>query len=117
MNTKFSMESDVLSILGKKTVTESEDLGQMVRDLYDAAESLEGTFNGPAKAAFLRFKERTDNIATTLNNSLVAITGSIAGQHKTFVTAAEEGEAAHTQTEGAQAFDAADTTRFSAVRA
>lgn len=117
MNTKFSMEADVLSVLGKKTVTESEDLGQLVRDLYSAAESLEHTFNGPAKAAFNRFKGRTDDITTRLNNSLVAITGSIAGQHQTFTVAAQDGEAVHTAAEGGAAFDAADTSRFSAVRA
>lgn len=117
MNAKFSMEADVLSVLGKKTVTESEDLGQLVRDLYDAAAALEGTFNGPAKAAFNRFKGRTDEISTMLNNSLVAITGSIAGQHKTFVTAAQDGEAIHTSAEGGAGFEIADTSRFSAVRA
>lgn len=117
MNTKFSMEADVLSVLGKKTVTESEDLGQLVRDLYDAAESLEGTFNGPGKAAFNRFKTRVDDISTTLNNSLVSLTGSIAGQHTTFTTAAQDGEALHTSAEGSASFEAADTSRFSAARA
>lgn len=114
MNQKFSMEADVLSVLGKKTVTESEDLGQLVRDLYSAAEALEGTFNGPAKASFNRFKGRTDEISTMLNNSLVSITGSIAGQHKTFTVAAQDGEAVYTSAEGGASFEAADTSRFSA---
>lgn len=109
MNTKFSMEADVLSVLGKKTVNESDDLGQLVRDLVAAAEPLEGTFNGPAKAAFNRFKLRTDDVSANLNNSLVAITGSIAGQHKTFVTFTEEGADLHTSAEGSASFDAAET--------
>lgn len=117
MNMKYSMESDVLSVLGKKTVTESEDLGQLVRDLYSAAEALEGTFNGAGKGAFNRFKARTDDISTMLNNSLVAITGSIAGQHKTFTTASEDSEAVHTSAEGGASFEAADTSRFSATQA
>lgn len=117
MNQKFSMEADVLSVLGKKTVTESDDLGQMVRDLFNAAESLEGTFNGPAKSAFIQFKNRVDDISTTLNNSLVSITGSIAGQHVAFTTAADDGEALHVSTAGAANFAAADTSRFSAPTA
>lgn len=112
MVTKFSMEADALSVLGKKTATESDDLGQLVRDLMAAAEPLEGSFNGPAKAAFNRFKLRTDDIATTLNNSLVALTGSIAGQNTTFVNVAEEGADLHTSSEGAASFDAADTSKF-----
>lgn len=113
MVTKFSMEADALSVLGKKTATESDDLGQLVRDLVAAAEPLEGTFNGPAKAAFNKFKLRTDDITTTLNNALVGLTGSIAGQNVSFVTVAEEGADTHTSAEGAAAFEAADTTRFS----
>jgi uncharacterized protein YukE len=110
--TKFSMEADALSVLGKRTVTESDDLGQLVRDLVAAAEPLEGTFNGPAKQAFNRFKERTDEVATTLNNSLVSLTGSIAGQNTTFVTVAEEGADLHTSSEGGAGFEAGDTSRF-----
>lgn len=113
MNMKFSMEADVLSVLGKKTVTESEDLGALVRQLYTAAEALEGTFNGPGKAAFNRFKNRVDDISTTLNNSLVSITGSIAGQHTTFVNAADDSATVHTSGEGAADFAGADTSRFS----
>lgn len=112
MNTKFSMEADVLSVLGKKTVTESDDLGQLIRDLVAAAEPLEGTFNGPAKASFNKFKVRTDEIATTLNNALVGITGSIAGQNTAFVTASEEGSDAHISAEGAASFEAADASPF-----
>lgn len=112
MVTKFSMEADVLSVLGKKTASESDDLGQQVRNLIAAAEPLEGTFNGTAKAAFNTFKQRTDDIAASLNNALVGITGSIAGQNQAFVTAADEGADAHTSAEGAASFEAADATAF-----
>lgn len=112
MVTKFSMEADVLSVLGKKTATESDDLGQLVRDLIAAAEPLEGQFNGPARASFNNFKLRTDEVATSLNNALVGITGSIAGQHETFVNVAEEGAALHSAAAGGAAFDAADASPY-----
>ena len=101
---KFSMEGDALSALGRKTSTESDDLGALVRRLYDAAAPLEGTFNGPAKAAFDSFKSRVDEVATVLNNALVGITQSIASQNTAFVTAANEGADAHSSAQGSQDF-------------
>ena len=101
---KFSMEGDALSTLGRKTSTESDDLGALVRRLYDAAAPLEGTFNGPAKAAFDSFKDRVDDVATVLNNALVGITGSIAAQSTAFVTAADEGADVHSSVAGSQDF-------------
>ena len=109
---KFAMEADALQVLGRKTATESDDLGQLVRNLADAAEPLESTFNGVAKASFNSFKERTDNIATILNNSLVGITESISGQNLSFVTAADEGADQHRSAEGAADFAGADTSMF-----
>ena len=99
---KFSMEADALSVLGRKTSTESDDLGALVRRLYEAAAPLEGTFNGPAKASFLSFKTRVDDVATVLNNALVGITGSIAGQNTAFVTAAQDGADVHGAADGGQ---------------
>ena len=109
---KFAMEADALQVLGRKTATESDDLGQLVRNLKDAAEPLESTFNGVAKASFNSFKERTDEIATILNNSLVGITESIGGQNRAFVTAADEGAELHRGAEGGANFAGADTSRF-----
>ncbi len=109
---KFAMEADALQVLGRKTATESDDLGALVRRLAEAAEPLEGTFNGVAKASFNSFKTRTDDIATVLNNALVGITESIAGQNLAFVTAADEGAAAHQSAEGSADFAGADTSRF-----
>jgi uncharacterized protein YukE len=109
---KFAMEADALQVLGRKTSAESDDLAQLVRNLVEAAEPLEGTFNGTAKAAFNSFKSRTDEVANTLNSALVGITESIAGQNLAFVTAADEGADAHASAEGAADFAGADTTKF-----
>lgn len=109
---KFAMEADALQVLGRKTSTESDDLAQLVRNLMEAAEPLEGTFNGTAKAAFNSFKSRTDEIASILSNALVGITESIAGQNLAFVTAADEGADTHHSAEGAANFAGADTTKF-----
>ena len=92
---KFSMEAETLVRLGRRSESESEDLAALVRQLGEAAEPLAGTFNGPAKASFNGFKARTDEIATALNNALAGIVGSISGQNRAFVTAADEGAAAH----------------------
>lgn len=97
---KFSMEGETLVRLGQRSQVESDDLGALVRRLGDAAEPLAGTFNGPAKASFNTFKARTDEISVALNNALVGIVGSIAGQNQAFVMAAEEGAAAHEAGQG-----------------
>lgn len=109
---KFAMEADALQVLGRKTSTESDDLAQLVRNLVEAAEPLEGTFNGTAKGAFNSFKERTDEVAATLSNALVGITQSISGQNLAFVTAADEGADTHHSAEGAADFAGADTSKF-----
>lgn len=104
MNMKFSMEEQTLVNLGQRTQTESDDLGTLVKQLMDAAEPLEGVFNGPARAKFNEFKGRTDEIAGQLNNALVGIVGSIEGQNVAFVSAAEDGAAAHTAAQGSSDF-------------
>ncbi|WP_028709276.1 hypothetical protein [Propionicicella superfundia] len=101
---KFSMEEQTLVRLGQRTQTESEDLGTLVRQLVEAAEPLEGVFNGPARAKFNEFKAKTDQIATQLNNALSGIVGSIQGQNLAFVTAAEDGAAAHNTAQGSSDF-------------
>ncbi len=105
---KFSMEGDALSTLGRRTGSESDDLGALVRRLCEAAAPLEGTFNGPAKASFNSFRARVEDVATVLNNALVGICGSIAGQNTAFVTAAQEGAEAHSAAEGGQDFAAVE---------
>lgn len=109
---KFAMEADALQVLGRKTATESDDLALLVRNLLEAAEPLEGTFNGTAKGAFNSFKSRTDEISSVLSNALVGITESISGQNLAFVTAADEGADVHQSAEGAANFAGADTSKF-----
>lgn len=101
---KFAMETQTLVQLGQRTEVESDDLGSLVRQLLEAAQPLEHEFNGTARQAFDTFKSRTDDIAAGLNNALAGIVGSIAGQNLSFVAAAQEGEAGHQATEGAQDF-------------
>lgn len=101
---KFSMEGETLVRLGQRTQSESEDLGTLVRQLVEAAEPLDGVFNGPARAKFNDFKASTDQIATSLNNALAGIVGSISGQNLAFVTAAEDGAAAHSSAQGSADF-------------
>lgn len=42
---KFVMESDALVVLGQRSQVESEDLGVLVRRLFEAAEPLSGQVN------------------------------------------------------------------------
>lgn len=109
---KFSMEADVLSVMGQKTATQSDDLGDMVRRLLAAAEPLQGKFNGAAKAAFNNFKARTDEVADSLNAALAGIGVSIGEQNKAFVTADTEGSDLHRTAAGSADFAGADVSRF-----
>ena len=99
---KFAMESDTLVVLGQRSHTESEDLGVLVRRLFE--EPLSGQMNGPARSAFDRFKSSIDDISGSLNSALAGIVGSIAGQNRAFQTAAEDGASVHESAEGAADF-------------
>ncbi|MGW3120961.1 hypothetical protein ACWDBW_28075 [Streptomyces sp. NPDC001107] len=104
---KFDMGSTTLSELGKSTVGSSEDLGALIRLLIQAAEPLEGKFNGAGKAAFDAFKAHADEITNELNSSLGAILGGQSGMDTAFGTGdVELGDNAH-QNMGAANFDAA----------
>jgi len=92
---KFAMEAETLVRLGQRSTTESEDLGTLVRSLVEAAEPLQGVFNGGARSRFNNFKENTDAIANGLNGALAGIVGAISGQNLAFNTASEDGAAAH----------------------
>ncbi|GAA3788412.1 hypothetical protein GCM10022403_023590 [Streptomyces coacervatus] len=104
---KFDMGSTTLSELGKSTVGSSEDLGALIRLLIQAAEPLEGKFNGAGKAAFDAFKAHADEITNELNGSLGAILGGQSGMDTAFGSGdVELGDNAH-QNMGAANFDAA----------
>jgi len=82
---KFDMGAQTLAQLTKQTGSASQDLGTLVRQLAQAAEPLEGKFNGQGRAAFDQFKARTDEIATSLDQALAAVLGGIQGQDRAFV--------------------------------
>lgn len=107
---KFAMGSETLTTLTKNTSTSTDDLGTLVRQLAQAAEPLEGRFQGAGRAAFDGFKARTDEIAGELNASLSAVLGGIGGMNKSFA----QGESTMIdETRSAQAGSSFDSARFS----
>lgn len=111
---KFAMGSDVLTTLTKKTSTSGEDLGTLVKALAEAAEPLQGKFNGAGRAAFDKFKGETDSIAIELNAALNAVLTGIAGMDRSFQEGDQQMADETRSTEGVTAFDAA---RFGSVKA
>ncbi|MET7442066.1 hypothetical protein ACWERY_24835 [Streptomyces sp. NPDC004082] len=104
---KFDMGATTLADLGKSTVGSSDDLGTLIKWLVQAAEPLEGKFNGAGKAAFDSFKSRADEITDALNGSLGAILGGQGGMDTAFGTGdTEQQDNAH-QNMGQANFDAA----------
>ena len=104
---KFDMGSTTLSELGKSTVGSGEDLGSLIQLLIQAAEPLEGKFNGAGKAAFDTFKVNADEITNALNSSLSAILGGQSGKDTAFGSGDLELEDNANQNMGAANFDAA----------
>ncbi|MEK8143322.1 hypothetical protein NKH18_17840 [Streptomyces sp. M10(2022)] len=104
---KFDMGSSVLSNLTSLSQGSSTDLGTLIRQLIQAAEPLEGKFNGAGKVAFDSFKSRSDEITAALNGSLSAILGGQSGMDAAFGSGdQEQGENAKSQMASAN-FDAA----------
>ncbi|MFF2652558.1 hypothetical protein [Streptomyces sp. NPDC058045] len=104
---KFDMGSTTLSDLGRSTVGSTDDLGTLIRWLIQAAEPLEGKFNGAGKTTFDQFKLHADEITHDLNSALNAILGGQSGMDTAFGTGDTElGDNAH-QNMGAANFDAA----------
>lgn len=107
---KFDMGDTTLAVLGKSTVGSSDDLGTLIHLLVQAAEPLEGKFNGAGKATFDSFKLRADDITADLNGALSSILGGQAGMDEAFGTGDDEqADNAH-RNMGAANFEAA---RFS----
>ncbi|MEU2383278.1 hypothetical protein ABZ606_01210 [Streptomyces sp. NPDC012461] len=104
---KFDMGSTTLSDLGKNTVGSSTDLGTLIRMLIQAAEPLEGKFNGSGKVAFDSFKRRADEITAALNQSLDAILEGQSGMDTAFGTGDVEQQDNARKNMGAANFDAA----------
>lgn len=110
---KFQMGADTLSQLTKKTSSSGEDLGQLVRELAQAAEPLENKFNGAGRAAFDRFKVNSEQISVELNQALAAVLQGISGMDMAFVHGDDDMAAETTQAEGSVSFEAA---RFGGAR-
>jgi uncharacterized protein YukE len=82
---KFAMGAQVLTQLTKQTSSANDDLGALVKQLFSAADAIQGKFNGNGRAAFDKFKGQTDQIAAELNSALAAVLGGINGQNVAFV--------------------------------
>ncbi|WP_314100643.1 hypothetical protein [uncultured Frigoribacterium sp.] len=106
---KFAMGSETLTQLSQKTSGAGDDLGALVRQLADAAEPLEGRFNGAGRAAFDRFKNEVDGISVELNAALSSVLTGITGQNRAFL----EGEQQIAdETSSAQAGAGFESARF-----
>lgn len=101
------MGDTTLAVLGKQTVGSSDDLGTLIHQLIQAAEPLEGKFNGEGKATFDSFKLRADEITAALNGSLRSILGGQVGMDTAFGTGdQEQADNAH-KNQGQANFEAA----------
>jgi len=110
---KFAMGADTLSVLSKATSGSSDELAALVRQLLEAAEPLEGQFQGAGRAAFDRFKSRTDAISGELKASLDGVLAGIGGMNRSFL----EGETAMVDsTQSLESGSAFDAARFGASR-
>ena len=107
---KFAMGAETLGQLTKQTSTATDDLGALVKELFAAAEPIQGKFNGAGRAAFDKFKGETDRIAGELNGALFAVLGGIDGQNVAFLQGEEEMVSQTTAAQSGANFDAA---RFS----
>jgi len=107
---KFAMGADTLAQLGKRTSSASGDLGAQVKALLQAAEPLEGRFNGAGRAAFDRFKAESDQVSAELDQALASVLGGIRGMDTSFGTGDEQMADDATSAMGSVSFDAA---RFS----
>ena len=110
---KFAMGADTLGVLSKATSGSSDDLSLLVRQLFEAAEPLEGRFQGAGRAAFDRFKGRTDEISTELSAALAGVLMGIGGMNRSFL----EGESTMVDsTSSLEAGSSFDAARFGAGR-
>ncbi|APY88587.1 hypothetical protein DCW30_31690 [Streptomyces alfalfae] len=107
---KFDMGDTTLAVLGKDTAGSSDDLGTLIHLLVQAAEPLEGKFNGAGKATFDSFKLRADEITADLSGALSSILGGQAGMEEAFGTGDDEQADNAQQNMSAANFEAA---RFS----
>lgn len=110
---KFAMGAGVLSTLAQKTSASTDDLGALVRELAAAAEPLEGKFNGAGRAAFDRFRARTEQIALELDAALASVLAGIGGMDRAFT---EGDQAMADETRSAESNASFSAARFSTGR-
>ncbi|PAZ12430.1 hypothetical protein CLM62_30045 [Streptomyces sp. SA15] len=104
---KFDMGAQTLSTLQRDSRGSSDDLGTLIRQLVQAAQPLEGKFNGSGRVMFDQFKAQADRITSDLNGSLSAILGGQSGMDSAFSSGdQEQGDNARQQMSAAN-FDAA----------
>lgn len=102
---KFAMGQQTLSTLGRQTTSAHDDLGALVRQLAAAAEPVYGSFNGAGRAAFDRFHDHTDEIATELDRALAAVLAGVRAQHDAFAQSdAQMADSVRTAQSGAATF-------------
>lgn len=78
MGQKFDMGAETLTVLNKQTSVQGDNLGALIKQLSQASEPVEKSFQGPARAAFDLFQANADKIALEINRALGAIlTGSV----------------------------------------
>jgi uncharacterized protein YukE len=104
---KFAMGSETLTQLSQKTSGAGDDLGALVRQLADAAEPLEGRFNGAGRAAFDRFKNEVDGISVELNAALSSVLTGITGQNRAFLEGEQQIADETTSAQAGAGFEAA----------
>lgn len=104
---KFAMGGEVLGTLTTRTSSAGDELGALVRQLGEAAEPLQGKFNGAGRTAFDNFKVRTDEIAIELNRALNSVLEGIAGMDRSFTEADSQMSDEIRSSEGASSFEAA----------
>ncbi len=107
MGMKFDMGSQTLSTLTSQSRYSSDDLGGLIRQLVDAAQPLEGKFNGQRKAAFDQFKARSDEVTAGLNAALAKFLGGQTGMDKAFTSGDQEAAENANQSMASANFDAA----------
>jgi uncharacterized protein YukE len=104
---KFAMGAQVLTTLTKQTSGSNDDLGALVRQLADAAEPLQGKFNGAGRAAFDKFKGETDRIAVDLNRALSSVLTGISGMDRSFQEGDQEMSESTRSLDGSANYEAA----------
>lgn len=104
---KFAMGTETLTTLTKATSASGEDLGALVKELFQAAEPLESRFRGAGRAAFDQFKSRTDEISVELSQALSAVLQGISGMDTAFLQGESQMVDETQSIEGSSAFDAA----------